>query len=798
MTRKHLLNLFRLPNLHELNFSYKLVKTDLKSSPDKEEVFNKHFRKAGERVASIIEGPVAVVKRDGTWFIAIPEDRTFGESRVDVGPFVVTVTELPDVYRVKPTEFFQYGNLPIVINFLDFEIRRQLGNNKGIWKLTNSHFLYRKPLQSNEDSSIEVYGGFSYRLVCWNGVIYVCLNLTTRYIDKYYLSRYVNGKNFDVLLRKLFGRRVVYQNGDDWYAAEIQGFGNPLKEHNFIFNGAETSVFDFITQKTQRHRFQAHQLLKEDHLALLYTYPGRSMEAHSGATSIAKLILSPQDKQVRALHKYSIKDPSRRFEGIIHSITTFFQGLKFNGHPLRIETESVEEYINSFEVPALKYKNDHILKPGHYSKGGNVKLREYGLERKQFLEDNGILNNSDFDPQWLIVPDFMEKEQVEAFKKNAEHLLKKLAPKFAEFKVVRFKAREGLSATFQIQEIEKALIEKSATSGFALFIIPDLGRDAKRLASTFHDCLKSKFYPGLKVQCASASKIMSYFHPFESSLDKKVREYKVPEEAKPRFRSYLFNLIMEHLIMNRKWPYALGKDLHYDVYVGIDVHGRHAGFTFFFKNGEHQFFIPISVPKKARGRRAEKLKADFLYEHIYEKLKTFIPRYALNPNGIVFMRDGRSFGEEQKALERVVNDLAADRLINKATVKFGVVDLYKQSSIPFRIAMKTDNYDQLDNPVTGAYKIISATEGFLFNTGYPFQLRGTAKPQHLRLQSGNLDFLKVLEDVFCQSMLAYSAPDRSSSLPVTIKLIDTLLKPLTATFDMVEEDEEELDESTLE
>jgi hypothetical protein len=33
---------------------------------------------------------------------------------------------------------------------------------------------------------------------------------------------------------------------------------------------------------------------------------------------------------------------------------------------------------------------------------------------------------------------------------------------------------------------------------------------------------------------------------------------------------------------------------------------------------------------------------------------------------------------------------------------------------------------------------------------------------------------------------------------VTIKLIDTLLKPLTATFDMVEEDEEELDESTLE
>lgn len=796
--RKHLLNLFGLPNLHELNFSYKLVKTDLRASPDKEDLFNKHFRRAGERVASLIGGPVATVKRGGAWYIAIPEDRSFGETRVDVGPFVITITELPEVYQISSNQLLQDGNVSIVLNFLDFEIRRQLSDNKGIWKLTNSHFLYRKPLQSNDDSSIEVYGGFSYRLICWNGKIYLCLNLTTRYIDKFYLTRYVNGKNVDVLIRKLFGKRVVYQNGDDWYAAEIQSFGNPLREHNFMHNGEETNVFDFINQRTRNHRFQANKLLKDDHLALLYTYPGRSMEPHSGASSLAKLILSTQDKQVSALHRFSIKEPSRRFEGIVHSINTFFQGLKFNGQALSIDKQPVEELIRNFEMPALMYKNGQILKPGHYSKGGNIKLREYGYERKQFLMDNGILTNSDFDEQWLIVPDYMEKEMVEAFKKNAEFQLKKLAPKFNEFKIVRFKVIEGSSATFQIQEIEKALKEKNALSGFALFIIPDLGRDAKRLATTFHDCLKSKFYPELKVQCGSASKIMSYFQPFEASLDRKVREYKVPEEAKPRFRSYLFNLVMEHLIMNRKWPYALAKNLHYDVYVGIDVHGRHAGFTFFFKNGEHQFFIPLQVPKKARGRRAEKLKADFLYDIIYERLKAYIPRFAINPNGIVLVRDGRSFGEEQKALERVIDQLAADGIVNKATLKHGVIDLYKQSAIPFRLAMMTDSHNRLDNPVAGAYKIINNYEGFLFNTGYPFQLRGTAKPQHLRIQSGNLDFVKVLEDIFCQSMLAYSAPDRSNSLPVTIKLIDTFLKPLTATADMLEEDEEEMDETISE
>lgn len=796
--RKHLLNLFRIGNLHELDFSYRLVKTDLRYSPEREELFNKHIRKAGQKVASLTEGPVAIVRRSGNWFIAIPKNRLLPETKIDVGPLIVTVVALPDVYRVGAAQVFQEDNLGIVRNFLDFEIRRQLGANKEIWKLTNAQFLYRKPQRLTEDSSIEVYGGFSYRLICCGGVLFVCLNLATRYVDKHYLSEYVNGRNVDYLLKRLFGRRVVYQNGDDWYAAEIKGFGNPLKEHLFVHNGAETNVFDYIVNKTRRHNFPAYQHLKEEHLALLYTYPGRSMEPHSGASSLARPILTTQDKHVSTLHKFSIKEPARRFEDIVHSVERFFQGLTFNGSPLAVDKRPAEDLIHNFPMPDLKYKNDQVLRPGHYSKGGNVDVREYGRERRQFLEDSGILNDSDFDPQWLIVPDYLEKEQVEAFKKNAEYQLKKLAPKFREFRIVRFNAIQGVSATQQIKAVEEALQQANATSGFALFVIPDLGRDAKRLATTYHDCIKRKFYPGLKVQCASASRIVHFFLPFDSSRNRKGLEFRVPEELKMQFRSYLFNLVMEHLIMNRKWPFALAKNLNYDIYIGVDVHGRYAGFTFFFRNGENQFFIPLEVPKRVNGSRTEKLKADFLFKMLYEKLKNYIPRYAANPNGIVIVRDGRSFGEEQNALERVVQQLAADKLVNMDRIKYGVVDLYKQSAIPFRMALRTDSYNKLDNPRSGSYKTISDHEGFLFNTGFPFRISGTAKPLHLRLQWGNLEFLKVMEDIFCQSMLAYSAPDRSSSLPVTIKLIDTLLKPLTAMAEVIEEDEEELDESEVE
>jgi len=260
---------------------------------------------------------------------------------------------------------------------------------------------------------------------------------------------------------------------------------------------------------------------------------------------------------------------------------------------------------------------------------------------------------------------------------------------------------------------------------------------------------------------------------------------------KPKFRSYLNNLVFEHLLMNRKWPFALANNLHYDIYIGIDVHDRYAGFTFFFKNGQQIFFASEQVPKKNKSQRAEKLKAGLLHKALLEKLKIFIPLHAPNPNSIVIIRDGRSFGEEEKALASVIGELDKEGIVNKSLLKCGVVDLHKQSIIPFRLASQTNAYNHLENPIAGTYKLIAPTEGFLFNTGYPFQIPGTAKPLHISLKAGDLNFLYILEDLFHQSMLAFSAPDRSNALPITIKLIDTLLEPLAAATEQEEEEEDD-------
>ncbi len=794
--RNHTLNLFKVNNLSELDFSYRLVEFNLPYLEGQEDRYNKQLQKISQQVASLSGGPAALIKREGRFYIAIPADRTFEDTLVNVVPYNIKTSLLPEVYQVNASVITK-NNADVIYKFLDFEIRKQLGRNSGLWRLNSSQFFLKKPVVSRGESAIDIYEGFSYKLVLLNGTtFYICVDLSTKYIDKHFLSHYVNCRNVNIIGNNFKGKRFLYLNGDNWYATELEGFGESIQNHEFNDNGESVSVYDYILNNARARKEEIKRVLKPDDLTMLYKYPGRTMEPHSGACSLAKMLYSTHDKEVQSLHGYSIKDPNSRFEAIEKYIKEYFQNIKYNNIALRISSNPVVEKVPNFSMPELKFNNDRTVKAGHHSTGANTTLREFAAERKHTLMENGVINKSMFDEQFLIVPDSMYRKLVEAFKREAEFQIKALAPAFTTFTIIRYPVRANQAATFQIQEIERILRQQNALNGFALFILPDLTSESSRAVRSFHDCLKNKFYPNLKVQCASASKIRSYFRSFPGTETQNLIEYRVPEDKKPKFKSYLTNLVLEHLIVNRKWPYALAKKLHYDIYIGIDVHDRYAGFTFFFRNGENIFFFPEQVPLKNRSQRAEKLKANLLTKVIYEKLKMFIPEFCQNPNGIVIIRDGRSFGEENKALNSVINSLGADGLLNPETIKHSVIDLHKQSAVPLRIASQTNGFNKLENPMAGAFKKISETEGFLYNTGFPFQIRGSAKPLHLTQVTGNTEFLNVIEDIFCQSILAFSAPDRSNSLPITIKLIDSLLEPLSGAVEIVEE-EDELEDSLV-
>jgi hypothetical protein len=787
--RNHTLNLFAISNIAELNFSYKLVQFELPSYDGNEESRNKKLQKLALAVSSATSGPAAIVNREGRKYVAIPANKTMADTRVDVGSLIVQVKLLPQVYQANASQQDE-GSQHVIFKFCDYEIRRQLGAHRDLWKMNTGQFFEKTPKPTHEGSNINIFKGFAYKLVrLEDGNFYIVLDLSTKYIDKRRLSQYVNAANLALIGKRFLKKRFLYLNGESWYPIELVSFGERIDTHTFKKDDREWIVKDYIYSRPGARRDDMLKVVKPEDLAMLYTYPGRDMEPHNGATSLARMLYRTDDPEVRSFHRQSIKDPARRFEQIQGFIGRYFQHITFNGTALAISRQPLEEHVRSFQMPGLKFFNDRVLSAAPYQQGGTTSLKDFGYNRKAFLERNGALNRSPFDSQYLMVPASMEKSLVEAFKAEAETAIRKLSPRFTTFKVVRYPYTEGLASTLQMKEIEKVLAQHQALSGYALFILPDLSSESNMNIRGFHNQLKNKFYPGLQLQCASAFKINGYFAPVAAQGQGSPLAYKVLAENRNRFQSYLFNLTLELLIVNRKWPFALAKPLHYDIYIGVDVHDRYAGFTFFFKNGEQIFFSHHQVPKRNRSQRAEKLKAKLLHEVIYEKLKTFIPGNCPLPNGIVLLRDGRSFGEEEEALTKVIADLKADGTLTNDP-QWGIIDLHKQSAVPLRVALQTDGHEALTNPQAGSYKLINGREGFIFNTGYPFGIRGSAKPQHLSLKAGNLTFLKVLEDIFCQSMLAFSAPDRSNSLPISIKLIDILLEPLAASVEEVEEEEE--------
>jgi hypothetical protein len=249
------------------------------------------------------------------------------------------------------------------------------------------------------------------------------------------------------------------------------------------------------------------------------------------------------------------------------------------------------------------------------------------------------------------------------------------------------------------------------------------------------------------------------------------------------FKSYQVNTLFKYLVVNNKWPYALAKDLNYDLYIGIDAHEFFAGFAFLFKNGEKIVFDIEKTAKKAGNtHRNEKINFGVIRDKIVEILSRHLDSGEDFPRSIVVLRDGMSFGEEQKALDAAIAQLRKDRKIGTEKIELAVLDVAKSSAIPLRAAVKGEN-NMLTNPICGTVvPIRKGQEAYIFNTGFPYQVGGSSNPIRVSLSSGDIDFEKAVDDVFAMTQLNFTAPDRASSLPLPLKLIDLLIRDVAHEF----------------
>lgn len=783
-------SLFELQNLSNLIFDYKLVPLEISRISQEEDLYFSQTQKAVKLLASKIGGPATLLRKDDKQYIAIPADLSFDEFVIKAKPSPVRLKLPSEIYHIR----FEDSNeqeFDMIIKLLDFSIRQQIKKSGRLIEEGTGRFIFKSPLKGFENNSIDLLHGFTFRLIPDGKTkVYLSLDITYRYLDKYCLSHYMAGKDIKSSKKILlgnnsqtnFGSRYLYEMGDYWFPIEVFLFSDKTISTE-LFDDKETgktvSLQEYLIRKTKFHKNKIVNRIKPDDLVVYYKYPGRKMDYLSAPASLIRRIYKSDEQKIGRLQKETIKEISERFYHSERRVKNEFMTLTYNQKPLNIKETLLDSNLTAFALKDLKCRGEQVIK-GLIPKNGNVVPNDnYARQRKNTIQNVGVLNNSSLeDTQYLLIPNTINfpKGVQNIFREQFEKKAKQLCPEFTTFKKVVYYHANKDSVRDLVEEVAQSLEREGISEGTALIILPHWGSDDLKV-SLFHDFVKYRFKNQITFQCANSDKIRSFFELNED------REYSFENESVAKnFSAYLFNLVLEYLKINGRFPYTLSESPNYDIYVGIDVHQQYAAFSFFYRNGKHITIKHTEIPRPPSGTRYEKLTEKQVYNVIYEVLKRQIPRYCENPNAIIIIRDGCSNEEgEYKALGGTIKQLHKDNIIANPELPYAVVDLHKKSQIPYRVGSRGGNQRQYELPLAGTYKLFGRNyeQAFLFPTGFPFRIRGSAKPIQfiLKNKTGHIEFEKILEDMFGQCLLAFSAPDLPNSLPIIIKMLDDYLQP---------------------
>ena len=767
---RNTINLFKIDNIREIDFSYKLIEINREDlPPENNQVhFNTIVNQVAIKISSKARCPHTIVNDGHSIFVAIPSDVHYESQKIKCLQLSIQTTLLEDVKHATWEEGLKEPNIRnIITDLLEFQLRAELKNYKyALWEYGSGKFYPKKETIRNERENVDIYRGFSFKLVNMGAEIYICLDIQHKYMSSKFLSDMIAYPIDKKKLDKTYNlQNAIYLNGSNWYAIQIKGFGDVISKVHFLLNNESHNLYEYI-----KNNLKNDKLLERVHpevISLKYSYANKSMvgDYHSAATSLTKILYHTSSPNIKRLHSHTVLSPEDRFNTIINFIKIYFSKLEFNNQKLKIGASPYTENTPIFNIPSLKFGNNNV-----YEVKNRQDLMNFKSKRTQLIRQNGILNTTDpFAPQYLLFPSSIAKNDIKVVLEELQSRIQKLAPKFV-FKAIPYDIDPYLSSFDQVNELGHLFRREKIDSGVVLFLLSDELKDKK--VKNLHDCLKRTFFPYILFQCAQQTKLFSFF----KDKDSKTGSIKLSEETSRKFQSYGFNLMNSILIAHKRWMFALSKPLNYNVYVAIDIHDRFVGFSFLYKNGEDIVLEHTKIAKKDNNSRREKLSKANL-KPIYTHLKNNIDLYlhGIKPNGIIFIRDGKCFPQEEEALREYFNNLVSENIISNDCI-YGLISLYKQNSIPLRI-VKNELNTKL-NPQMGTYKQISDTELFLFNTGFPFEFKGTSSPIQLIKYSGNFDFIKVAQDIFAQSILSFASPDNSSSLPITIKLIDLMLEPV--------------------
>ena len=781
MMKLNILNWFRIINWQELNFQYRLVEVSVEGAPDDPKELHKAFYTAMNYLAHATRGPVAEGYHAGKKYIAVRADADLQEMSIPGTPLNIKLSPIAGKFYLNPAAMDD-RNLELALKFLENTVNWQFCNHSALWEGGQFTFLKKSPVPAEGLCETDVYPGFKFRLVAENKTrVYFCVDLAFKYADKRTLAEQLISLPPERHGEFINNRNFLYLNGDDWYVVKGKSVGKPISEHMISTGRGNSTVYDYIVREGKYSKGR-HKLPLAPHTpTFFHAYTSNAEKVFAGAAALAKRVRMPEDE----MHKYSINAPNRRFTNAEWFIKKYFQDLTFNGVRLQIDSRPLRKMCKSFRLPGLVYGGGALLDPyrGSRYEGYGRPLDDFPRRRRSFIYQHGIVNNTTFTSQHVFFPDNMDLEFGRAVKKSFEEGMKKLAPNFPGATLHEYKMKSAPYAHMVFADLKEYIEKRGLKDSSILFILPAYMEDGGRFVRDLHHLVKKELFDTAKIKCISGTKLLEYF---KAGVEiRKPLVYSVPPQFSKSYRSYFLNTLFECLIINRKWAFKLADRLHNDIYIGIDAHEFYAGFCFFFGDGEKIVFDVDETTKGVGTFRNEKINFKTISDKIVDVLSRYLEIADERPHRIIILRDGVSYGEEQKALDHALARLHEKQLIDKTQVKTGVVNVAKSSAIPLRAASFQDGGQSLVNPDCGTYLLMNSREAFVFNTGYPYTVPGSSNPLHVSWVSGQIDFEKTLEDIFQLTQIAFSAPDRPSSLPLPLKLIDVLIRDVAHENDLV-------------
>ncbi|MBB3058720.1 hypothetical protein [Mucilaginibacter gotjawali] len=732
--------------------------------------YNTSFNNAIKHMASVTRGVVSEAWYDHKKYIAVRSDAELCAITLIGTPLDVYLEPVEQVFQFDP-EDRSYENMALAVRFLENAIEFQLKRKKGLWSGGNNSFLKKNPTSNSEDIQTDIYQGFKYRVHQQNGEFFVCVDLAYRYADKNTLTEILKTLPKEQWASYVLGQSFLYLNGDEWYAVKGSAIGGKIGEQPFIKDDFDGTIYDYITTKGLYANAAEPPKLSKDSLTFYHTYTKDGDKKMEGAADLAKPITLAED----GLHRLSINQPHRRFASAEFFVQKYFQNFSFAGIKLAITTVPFIQPCRIIDFPALKYANGHILDPYQSASGvRGAELYLFPKRRRKFTYNYGLLNDDEYMSQYIFVPDTMPFAMQKSIKYYFNRAMMQLDKTFRGFELMTYSMKQRPFAEKVCREFEAMVNTKQLNGSYGLFVLPQLEGN-NWFSQNLHKLVKKELFDTINLKCISEKSLKRYMRSAMDTRGAKI--YEVPDHKMQDFKSYQVNTLFKYLVVNRKWPYALAKDLNYDLYIGIDAHEFYAGFCFLFKNGEKIVFDIEKTAKKAGNTfRTEKVNSGLIRDKIVEVLTRHLDAGEDFPKSIVVLRDGISWGEEQKALNAAIDKLREDSKIDQSEIKLAVLDVAKSSAIPIRAAVPDQN-NMLDNADAGTVvPIREGKECYIFNTGFPYKIPGSSNPIRVSLAWGDIDFDKAVDDVFAMTQLNFTAPDRASSLPLPLKLIDLIIR----------------------